>query len=52
VPRKNTARQRLDEMVAEAAELGSENEPSVVDWGPDVGGEIIDDESASKPAFD
>ena len=34
----------LAEMVAEMKRLGSENEPPTVDWRPDVGAEIIDDE--------
>lgn len=34
----------LAEMVAEMKRLGPENEPPTVDWGPDVGAEIIDDE--------
>ena len=36
---------RLADLVAEADRLlGPENEPESVDWGPDVGAEIIDDE--------
>jgi len=31
-------------MVAEMKRLGPKNEPETVDWGPDVGSEIIDDE--------
>src|SRR5436309_631795 len=42
-PRK-TSRQLLHEMVAEMKRLGPENEPETVDWGPDRGSEIIDDE--------
>jgi len=38
-----TSRQLLEEMVAEMKRLGSENVPEMVDWGPDVGAEIIDD---------
>lgn len=34
----------LAEMVSEMKRLGPENEPETVDWGPDVGAEIIDDE--------
>ena len=34
----------LLEMCAEMRRLGPENEPETVDWGPDVGSEIIDDE--------
>ena len=39
----------LAEMVAEAKRLGPEHEPGIVDWGPDVGAEIIDDE-CSRPS--
>jgi antitoxin MazE len=34
----------LEWMVAEARRLGPEHEPETVDWGPDLGSEIIDDE--------
>ena len=34
----------LEELVAEMKRLGPENEPELVDWGPDRGAEIIDDE--------
>lgn len=34
----------LAELVAEAKRLGPEHEPEIVDWGPDVGSEIIDDD--------
>ncbi len=34
----------LDWIVSEMKRLGPENEPPTVDWGPDVGSEIIDDE--------
>ena len=34
----------LEELVAEAKRLGPEHEPETVDWGPDVGAEIIDDD--------
>ncbi|HEX8165726.1 MAG TPA: hypothetical protein VF601_08055 [Beijerinckiaceae bacterium] len=34
----------MEELVAEMKRLGPENEPELVDWGPDVGAEIIDDE--------
>jgi antitoxin MazE len=33
----------LAEMIAEAKRLGPRFEPEAVDWGPDVGSEIIDD---------
>jgi antitoxin MazE len=34
----------LGEMIAEMDRLGPENEPPTVDWGPDVGSKIINDE--------
>lgn len=34
----------LEELMAEADRLGWENAPETVDWGLDVGSEIIDDE--------
>ncbi len=36
----------LDEMMDEARRLGPAQEPPAVDWGPDVGSEIIDDDAA------
>ena len=43
---KPVARPRvtLAEMMAEADRLGWENAPETIDWGPDVGSEIIDDD--------
>lgn len=37
-------RYTLAELVAEMDRLGPENRPELVDWGPDVGAEIIDDD--------
>jgi antitoxin MazE len=34
----------LQELLAEMDRLGPESRPEVVDWGPDVGAEIIDDD--------
>ena len=34
----------MNELVAEAKRLGPEYEPETVDWGPDRGSEIIDDD--------
>lgn len=34
----------LEEMVAEMRRLGPDFAPPTVDWGPDVGSEIIDDD--------
>lgn len=34
---------KLEDLVAEMARLGPENEPETVEWGPDRGSEIIDD---------
>lgn len=39
-----TSAELLAEMIAEMKRLGPENEPETVDWGPDRGSEIIDDE--------
>lgn len=36
--------QLLAEMIAEAKRLGTEFEPETVEWGPDRGSEIIDDD--------
>jgi antitoxin MazE len=41
---RRTPRERLQEMIAEAKRLGPEYEPESVDWGPDRGSEIIDDD--------
>jgi antitoxin MazE len=38
------ARVTLEELMAEADRIGWENAPETIDWGPDVGSEIIDDE--------
>ena len=43
-PVRKTSRELLQEMIAEAKRLGLENEPEQVDWGPDRGSEIIDDD--------
>lgn len=34
---------RLEDLIAEMKRLGPENRPELIDWGPDVGSEIIDD---------
>jgi antitoxin MazE len=39
-PVRPVKRYRLEDLVAE---MKPENEPELVDWGPDVGAEIIDD---------
>lgn len=41
---RKTSAQRLQEMLAEMDRLGPENEPETIDWGPDRGAEIIDDD--------
>ncbi|HYW63113.1 MAG TPA: AbrB/MazE/SpoVT family DNA-binding domain-containing protein [Bradyrhizobium sp.] len=41
---RQTSAQLLAEMVAEMKRLGPENAPETVEWGPDRGSEIIDDE--------
>ncbi|MBI4274476.1 MAG: AbrB/MazE/SpoVT family DNA-binding domain-containing protein [Rhizobiales bacterium] len=43
VPAKSS-RELLNEMIAEAKRLGPEFEPETVEWGPDRGSEIIDDD--------
>jgi antitoxin MazE len=36
----------IEELVEEMKRLGPRAEPETIDWGPDVGSEIIDDEYA------
>lgn len=38
----------LEWILAEMDRLGPENEPELVDWGPDRPGEIIDDEYSKR----
>lgn len=40
---KPSPSERLAAMVAEARQLGPDQEPETVDWGPDRGSEIIED---------
>lgn len=42
-PHAKIPRYRLEDLVAEMKRLGPENEPAMVDWGPDRGSEIIED---------
>jgi antitoxin MazE len=42
-PPAKSSKQLLAEMLAEAKRLGPGFEPETVDWGPDRGSEIIDD---------
>ena len=42
--RTRIPRYRLEDLLAEMDRLGPENRPEIVDWGPDVGAEIIDDD--------
>jgi antitoxin MazE len=42
-PRAVSSAELLAEMVAEAKRLGPRFEPETVEWGPDVGTEVIDD---------
>jgi antitoxin MazE len=42
-PAVTSSARLLAEMLAEAKRLGPENEPETIEWGPDVGSEIIDD---------
>jgi hypothetical protein len=39
---------RLSDLIAQAKQLGSAAQPEIVEWGGDVGAEIIDD-AYSKP---
>jgi antitoxin MazE len=39
-----TKHYRLADLIAEMDRLGPDNRPELVDWGPDVGAEIIDDD--------
>lgn len=41
--KRRTALPTLAEMLAEMDRLGPARRPETVDWGPDVGAEIIDD---------
>ena len=43
-PAVRIPRYLLADMMAEMDRLGPENRPPLVDWGPDVGAEIIDDD--------
>jgi antitoxin MazE len=42
-PVRIMSRYTLDDLIAEMKRLGPENQPELVDWGPDVGAEVIDD---------
>lgn len=39
---------RIEDLVAEMARQGPENEPELVDWGPDVGAEILEEDEYSR----
>lgn len=43
---KPVARPRLtlEELMAEADRIGWENQPPLIDWGPDIGAEKLDDD--------
>ena len=43
-PVRKSGRDTLAELMAECDRIGWENAPETVEWGPDVGSEIIDDE--------
>jgi antitoxin MazE len=38
----------LEWIVSEMRRLGPDNEPATVEWGPDIGAEIVDDGSARR----
>jgi antitoxin MazE len=46
-----TTKDLLAEMVAEMDRLGPQNRPEAIDWGPDVGSEIIDDDYSRGRVF-
>jgi antitoxin MazE len=46
--RARTSGQLLEEMIAEMKRLGPEAEPETVEWGPDVGSEILPDDAYSR----
>lgn len=48
VPIVAYTRFRLADLVAEARRLGPENESPTVDWGPDRGSEIIEEDEYSR----
>jgi antitoxin MazE len=39
---------RLEDLVAEMKRLGPESQPELVDWGPDRGAEIIEEDAYSR----
>ncbi len=43
-PKVKIPRYRLEDLVAEMKRLGPQDESETVEWGPDVGDEIIDDD--------
>jgi antitoxin MazE len=43
-PVHKSGRDTLAELMAECDRIGWENAPATIEWGPDVGSEIIDDE--------
>ena len=47
-PARRSSRQLLEELVAEARRLGPENESEMLDWGPDRGSEIIEEDAYSR----
>jgi antitoxin MazE len=49
-PSRKIPRYRLEDLLAEMDRLGPENEPEPIDWGPDRGAEIIDDEYTRAPS--
>jgi antitoxin MazE len=47
-PARRSSRQLLEELVAQARQLGPEGESETVDWGPDRGSEIIPEDAYSR----
>jgi antitoxin MazE len=50
-PVRKSGRDALAELMAECDRIGWENAPATIDWGPDVGSEIIDDEYSRGDIF-
>jgi antitoxin MazE len=52
-PVRPSRRDALAELMAECDRIGWENAPATIEWGPDVGSEILDDDwSEELAAYD
>jgi len=47
-PATRIPRYKLSDLIREAEDLGSPAQPETVDWGPDRGAEIIEDDYAKR----